>query len=206
MNRSVRPPFIFRCFDPSHLICRMNGREKKIFLTFDDGPVPEVTTEVLRILAAHGAHATFFMVGDNIRKHPEIFEKVVAGGHVAGNHTFHHLNGWKTSTSAYVDDIVQSAGLIGTKLFRPPYGRFTPAQYRHLKNDFLFVMWSLLTWDFSPLQTPETCLAMAVKHTRPGEIIVFHDSLKAAKNMLYALPGYLDAFSRQGYSFESLPQ
>jgi peptidoglycan-N-acetylglucosamine deacetylase len=204
MIRSARPPFFFRFFDPSHLVCRMPGAEKRIFLTFDDGPVPEVTPEVLRILSGYNAKATFFMVGDNIRKNPALFEQVVAGGHAIGNHTFHHLNGWKTAPAAYAEDVMRFRQYDATKLFRPPYGRFTPSQYMILKKEFLFVMWSLLTWDFSKKVTPEQCLSAAVANTRPGEIVVFHDSLKASKNVLFTLPGYLEHFARLGYSFESV--
>ena len=182
----------------------MPAREKQVYLTFDDGPVPEVTPEVLRILAGFNAKATFFMVGDNIRKHPGVFEQVVAGGHAIGNHTVHHLNGWRTSPAQYAEDVMRFRELDATRLFRPPYGRFTPSQYMILKKDFLFVMWSLLTWDFSPHVTPGECLRTAISNTRPGEIVVFHDSLKARDNMLYALPRYLERFSRQGYSFLEL--
>ena len=204
MNRSPRPPFFFRFFSPQHLVCRMPGQEKRIFLTFDDGPVPEVTPEVLKILADHDAKASFFMVGDNVKKHPEVYAQVIAGGHAAGNHTFHHLNGWKTAPAAYAEDVKRCDALFRTRLFRPPYGRFTPSQYMILRKDYLFVMWSVLTWDFSHRVTKEECLANAIRDTRPGDIIVFHDSLKAKDNMLYALPRYLEHFSKQGYSFEKV--
>jgi peptidoglycan/xylan/chitin deacetylase (PgdA/CDA1 family) len=182
----------------------MPGTDKKIFLTFDDGPVPEVTPEVLRILSAYNAKATFFMVGDNIRKYPQVFEQVVAEGHATGNHTFHHLNGWKTAPAAYAEDVMRFRQYTATKLFRPPYGRFTPSQYMILKKEFLFVLWSLLTWDFSKNVTPEQCLTAAVSNSRSGEIVVFHDSLKAKENVLFALPRYLEYFSGLGYSFSGL--
>jgi peptidoglycan/xylan/chitin deacetylase (PgdA/CDA1 family) len=204
MKRSSRPPFFFRFFSPQHLVCRMPGQEKKVFLTFDDGPVPEVTPEVLKILADHGAKASFFMVGDNVKKHPEVYEQVVSGGHAAGNHTFHHLNGWKTAPAAYAEDVKRCDALFRTRLFRPPYGRFTPSQYMILRKDYLFVMWSVLTWDFSHKITPEECLENACRDTRPGDIVVFHDSLKASKNMLYTLPRFLEHFSKQGFSFEKI--
>lgn len=179
----------------------MPGQEKKVFLTFDDGPVPEVTPEVLKILAGHDAKATFFMVGDNVRKHPDVFEQVVAGGHAVGNHTYHHLNGWTTAPASYAEDVKRCDALFRTRLFRPPYGRFTPSQYMILRKDYLFVMWSVLTWDFSSHVTPDDCLKNAISNTRPGEIVVFHDSLKARDNMLYALPRYLEYLSKQNYSF-----
>jgi peptidoglycan-N-acetylglucosamine deacetylase len=205
MNRSVRPPFFFRFFNPSHLVCRMPGRDKRIYLTFDDGPVPEVTPEVLRILKDHEAKATFFMVGDNIRKHPEVFDQVISGGHSAGNHTYHHLNGWKTAPAAYAEDVMRFSRVAPTRLFRPPYGRFTPSQYLLLRKDYLFVMWSLLTWDFSKHVSPEECLQTTISNTRSGDIVVFHDSLKARDNLLYTLPRYLECLSMENYSFALLP-
>ncbi|HNW76341.1 MAG TPA: polysaccharide deacetylase family protein [Bacteroidales bacterium] len=204
MKRAVRTPFFFRFFNPENLVSRMPDDEKAVYLTFDDGPVPEVTPEVLRILADRHVGATFFMVGDNIRKHPDIYEQVVAAGHAVGNHTFHHLNGWKIAPAAYVEDVMRVRTYSDTHLFRPPYGRFTPSQYLILKKDFRFVVWSLLTWDFSPHVTPEQCLEMAIRNTRPGEIVVFHDSLKAQRNLLYALPRYLDEFRARGYVFKLL--
>jgi peptidoglycan/xylan/chitin deacetylase (PgdA/CDA1 family) len=202
MKRSSGPPFFFRFFSPEHLVCRIPVQEKKIFLTFDDGPVPEMTPQVLQILSEYGAKATFFMVGDNVKKHPEVCEQVVAGGHVAGNHTFHHLNGWKTAPAAYAEDVRRCDPLIHTRLFRPPYGRFTPSQYMILRKDYLFVMWSVLTWDFLHRVAPEECLENAIRNTKPGDIVVFHDSLKAASNMLFTLPRYLDHFRKKGYTFE----
>jgi peptidoglycan/xylan/chitin deacetylase (PgdA/CDA1 family) len=202
MKRSSGPPFFFRFFSPEHLVCQIPVQEKKIFLTFDDGPVPEMTPQVLQILSEYGAKATFFMVGDNVKKHPEVCEQVVAGGHVAGNHTFHHLNGWKTAPAAYAEDVRRCDPLIHTRLFRPPYGRFTPSQYMILRKDYLFVMWSVLTWDFLHRVAPEECLENAIRNTKPGDIVVFHDSLKAASNMLFTLPRYLDHFRKKGYTFE----
>ena len=201
MKRSPRPPFFFRFFSPEHLICRVPGMEKKICLTFDDGPIPELTPEVLRILDRFGAKATFFMVGDNVKKHPDVFREVMEKGHAVGNHTYHHLNGWKTPPAAYAEDVRRCEELFRTRLFRPPYGRFTPSQYMILKKDYLFVMWSLLTWDFHRNVTPEDCLSNALRATRPGDIVVFHDNLKAKTNLLYTLPRYLESLSRQNYSF-----
>ena len=201
MKRSPRPPFFFRFFSPEHLICRVPGMEKKIYLTFDDGPIPELTPEVLRILDRYGAKATFFMVGDNVKRHPDVFREVMEKGHAVGNHTYHHLNGWKTPPAAYAEDVRRCEELFRTRLFRPPYGRFTPSQYMILKKDYLFVMWSLLTWDFHRNVTPEDCLSNALRATRPGDIVVFHDNLKAKTNLLYTLPRYLESLSRQNYSF-----
>ena len=204
MKRSPRPPFFFRFFSPEHLICRVPGPEKKIFLTFDDGPIPGLTPEVLRILDRYGAKATFFMVGDNVKRHPDVFREVMEKGHAVGNHTYHHLNGWKTPPAAYAEDVRRCEELFRTRLFRPPYGRFTPSQYMILKKDYLFVMWSLLTWDFHRNVTPEDCLSNALRATRPGDIVVFHDNLKAKTNLMYTLPRYLESLLQAGYTFPTL--
>lgn len=200
MIRSVRPPFFFNWFDPDHLICRVppaDGADRRIYLTFDDGPVPEATPRVLEILKQHGAKATFFMVGDNILKHPSLYEQVVSAGHAVGNHTFHHLNGWKTDTAAYAEDVMRFDALHPTPLFRPPYGRFTPSQYLMLRKRFLFVMWSVLTWDFSPKITPEECYEKTIRHMGPGEIVVFHDHPKAMPRLEYVLPRFLEECHRR---------
>jgi peptidoglycan-N-acetylglucosamine deacetylase len=203
-SRATGTPWIFRFFNPEHLITSVPVKEKVIYLTFDDGPVPGVTPEVLRILREFGARATFFMVGDNVRKHPEIHGAVMDEGHAAGNHTFHHLNGWKTSPGAYADDVMKCAERVETRLFRPPYGRFTPSQYMILKKKFRFVLWSVLTYDFRSTVTPEECLSLSLRNTRPGSIVVFHDNLKATDRLYHALPRFLAHFSSLGYRFEPL--
>jgi peptidoglycan/xylan/chitin deacetylase (PgdA/CDA1 family) len=176
--------------------------EKEIWLTFDDGPVPEITPAILDILAERNVKATFFCVGHNVAKHPEIFEQVQKAGHAIGNHTYHHLNGWKTPPAAYYEDVVRCDELFQTKLFRPPHGRFTPSQYYLLKEKYLFVMWSVLARDYHRRVTPEKCLDNAIKNTHPGSIVVFHDSIKASEKVLFALPGYLDHFLRKGFRFK----
>lgn len=204
MIRSVRPPFFCRWFSPDRLLCREEDPGRRIFLTFDDGPVPDTTPQVLKFLSDVGVKATFFHVGDNIRKHSLIFEEVRAAGHAIGNHTFHHLDGWKTAPAAYAEDVRRFDSLCRTKLFRPPYGRFTPSQYMILRKDYRFVLWSLLTWDFSSRVKPEECLSMATGNTRPGDIIVFHDNPRSEKNLLYALPRYLEACLKKGFEFDVL--
>ena len=182
----------------------MPGQEKVIYLTFDDGPVPEATPEVLDILGKYKVPATFFMVGDNIRKYPGLFDQVKQGGHAIGNHTFHHLNGWHTAPGAYIDDVNRCREFSDTNLFRPPYGRFTPSQYFLLRKDFRFILWSVLTWDFHRLTTPERCLGNAIEHTCSGSVVVFHDHEKAMGNVRYALPRFLEHFLELGYRFSSL--
>jgi peptidoglycan-N-acetylglucosamine deacetylase len=200
--RTVRPPFFYRWLSPEYLACDIPGQEKAIYLTFDDGPVPEATPEVLEILRQFDVTATFFMVGDNVRKYPGVFEKVKQDGHTVGNHTFHHLNGWHTSPGAYIDDVYRCREYFDTAIFRPPYGRFTPSQYFLLRKDFRFILWSVLTWDFHRHITPEKCLKNAIDNTQSGSVVVFHDHMKAMSNVRYALPKFLEHFLELGYRFK----
>jgi len=196
--------FLFRFFSREHLICEVSGKEKSLCLTFDDGPVPEVTPVILQILRERCVKALFFMVGENVQKNPGLFQAVVEEGHTIGNHTYHHLDGWKTPPAAYVEDVTRCNGLVNSRLFRPPYGRFTPSQYLMLRKKYRFVMWSVLTQDYAHHITPEKCLDIALKSTCPGSIIVFHDSLKASEKILFALPRFLDHCLEKGYRFEVL--
>jgi len=203
--KTVRSPFFYRWFSPRYLACDLPVSGKIVYLTFDDGPIPDVTPEILEILGDFGVKATFFMVGDNIRKNPALLEQVRNAGHAIGNHTFHHLDGWKTPPGAYVEDVMRTEQLIKTKLFRPPYGRFSISQYFLLRKEYRFVLWSVLTWDFDRHTTPEQCLSYAVDNTKPGSIVVFHDSVKSATNVRYALPRYLGHLLREGYEFHLIP-
>lgn len=199
------PPAFFRLFDKKHLITELNRDQKIIGLTFDDGPIPEVTPEVLGILEKRHAKATFFMVGNNVAKHPEIYRMIIEQGHSVGNHTWNHLNGWKTPAGEYVGNILRCNDYFTTGLFRPPYGRFTPAQYYLLRKSFRFVLWSVLSHDYSPNTTPEQCLRNVIKYSRNGSIVVFHDSIKAKDKILFALPRFIDAFMEMGYEFRGIP-
>jgi peptidoglycan/xylan/chitin deacetylase (PgdA/CDA1 family) len=201
---AVRPPFFLRWFSPEYLLCDLPGEGKVIYLTFDDGPIPEATPEVIDILARYKAQATFFMVGDNVRKYPAVFDRVKREGHAIGNHTYHHLNGWHTPTGLYMDDVYRCREYFDTRLFRPPYGRFTPSQYFQLHKDFRFILWSVLTYDFHRHTTPEQCLKNAVENTGNGSVVVFHDSLKSLENVRYVLPRFLEHFINLGYCFKSL--
>ena len=201
---AVRPPFFYRWLSPEYLVCELPREEKVIYLTFDDGPVPEATPEVLDILRSYHAIATFFVVGDNVRKHPGIFDLVTQEGHAIGNHSFHHLNGWRTSPGAYMQDVKRCREYFDSGLFRPPYGRFTPTQYFLLRKDFRFILWSVLTGDYNMNITPEQCLKNALDHTGNGSIVVFHDNLKSMEKVRFALPRYLEHFSGLGYRFEGI--
>ncbi len=202
--KPVAPPFFYRWLSPRWVICEQPDRQKELFLTFDDGPVPETTPVILDILDHFRVKATFFMVGSNVRKYPELYEEVIARGHTAGNHTFHHLNGWKTAPGAYLEDADRCRELVPGDLFRPPYGRFTPSQYFLMRNRYRFILWSVLTWDFHPGVTPEQCLAHALTFTRGGSVVVFHDNIKALEKVQYALPRYLERLPSMGLTPASL--
>ncbi|MCU0433689.1 MAG: polysaccharide deacetylase family protein [Bacteroidia bacterium] len=200
MNTLVRPPRLLQQVYPGAL-WRMPGRQKIIYLTFDDGPVPGVTTGALAVLAQFGVKATFFCVGDNVQKHPEVFAQLVAGGHRIGNHTFNHLDGWKHPRMAYLRNVQQCAGCVDSNLFRPPYGRMRPSQHHAIRKQYKVVMWDVLSCDFDPGLTGDACLEMTLLYSRPGSIVVFHDSLKAAPRMLYALPRYIETMLNDGWEF-----
>ncbi len=186
---------------------RMKDTPKCIFLTFDDGPIPEVTPFVLKTLAEYGAKATFFCVGDNIQKHPDIYKSLIDAGHQVGNHTHNHLNGWKTEDTRYLQNVEACATCLpeGTKLFRPPYGKIKKTQLQSLLPAYHIIMWDVLTYDFDAKLRPETCLQKTQKHTREGSIVVFHDSLKAEKNLRYVLPRYMAWAVGKGFTFSALP-
>jgi len=192
------------------LIWRIPTQEKKLYLTFDDGPVPTITEFVLTELEKANAKATFFCIGDNVRKHPEVFRKIIKDGHAIGNHTFNHLKGWNTPVKTYVDNVKlcdnqlkADNSQLSIQLFRPPYGRIKRSQIKALK-EYKIIMWDVLAHDYSKNISPDRCLKGSIAATRPGSIIVFHDSLKAEKNMSYALPRFLDHFSNKGFTFEGI--
>jgi peptidoglycan-N-acetylglucosamine deacetylase len=183
-----------------------------VYLTFDDGPVPEVTEFVLDQLEVYKAKGTFFCVGDNLRKHPAIAERVSQAGHALANHTFHHLSGWQTPTADYLENIRLCDGQLQVlrgkeerkTLFRPPYGNISRKQMHMLKPEYELVMWDVLSYDFDASLAPPQCLDQTLASTRPGSIVVFHDSLKAARNLTYVLPRYLERLSGLGYTFAAL--
>lgn len=203
--KGINTPWIYRFFNPEYLICNIPVNENILYLTFDDGPVPEVTPRVLEILNDRNARATFFMVGDNVRKHPGLFREIVQAGHAIGNHTFHHLNGWKIAPGSYVEDVFRCEELFKTSLFRPPYGKFTPSQYFLLRKHYRFILWTVLTHDYSPRVSPEKSLNIAIQYSGPGAIVTFHDSVKASEKVIYALPRFLDHCIGLGYRFDVIP-
>lgn len=199
-----QPPLAYRLLFPE-AIWRIKHRGRKVvYLTFDDGPVPEVTPQVLDLLDHYGVKATFFLVGDNVRRSPELFEEIKRRGHAWGNHTMHHLQGIKVPTFHYMRDITEANLLIGSPLFRPPHGLLRWTQAAAIKTHYNIVMYDLVTRDYSKKLTGEQVLDNVRRYARNGSIIVFHDSLKAQKNMLYALPRAIEWLKSQGYEFESM--
>lgn len=181
---------------------RMNPDEKAVYLTFDDGPIPVVTPWVVDLLGHYGIKATFFMVGDNVRKHPQEFRLVIEAGHRVGNHTFNHLKGLFTDTREYVDNVEKADALIHSNLFRPPHGMLRRSQYEELSKRYQFVMWDLVTRDYSKRMNGEDVLANVKKYARNGSIITFHDSLRSEENLKYALPRAIEWLLEQGYEFK----
>jgi peptidoglycan/xylan/chitin deacetylase (PgdA/CDA1 family) len=199
----VRPPQLLRSYYRKS-VWRMNKDEPVIYLTFDDGPIEDLTPWVLDVLKHYNVKATFFCVGENIERNKSIFDRLLNEGHGAGNHTYNHIKGWKTPTSEYLDNVEKCEQLLETKLFRPPYGRITKPQFNKLSEDYKVVFWDVLSYDYDKFVTPETCLANSIKYTRPGSIIVFHDNIKAQKNLKFALPQYIEHFLKLNYKFATL--
>ena len=203
LEMMMKTNFLVKIIYPQ-LLWGMPAGGKEIFVTFDDGPHPEITPEVLKILARYQAKATFFCVGQNVEKYPETYREIISHGHQVGNHTYNHLKGWETSDEVYFENIKKCRQLVGSNLFRPPHGRIKRSQIKFLKNDYKIVMWSVLSYDFSKEISKEKCLQIAQKYTKSGSIVVFHDSEKAAENMLYALPRFLGHFQNKGFVFKPI--
>lgn len=199
-----QPPKLYRLLYPRSLWCKPIEGKKTVYLTFDDGPIPEITPWVLDLLDKHDIKATFFCVGDNVRKHPEVYAEVLKRGHRVGNHTFNHLQGVKTRTKNFVKNAELASEYIESDLFRPPHGHMRFPQYWALKDRYRIVMWDVVTRDYSKLLNPTDVFNNVKRYTRDGSIIVFHDSLKAEKNMKEALPKSIEWLIEQGYSFRLL--
>ena len=203
----VKTPSLLKKLYPE-CIWNMETKKNEIYLTFDDGPHPQVTQFVLDELKKFNAKATFFCIGKNVKEHFDIYKQIISEGHRPGNHTFNHLNGWKTADKKYLDDIKQAADIIDSPFFRPPYGRATKFQMKALQEDkfqLKTIMWDVLSGDFDEKITPENCYLNVVKYAKAGSIIVFHDSLKALPRLQYALPLVLRFFSEKGFVFKVLP-
>ncbi|WP_299222837.1 polysaccharide deacetylase family protein [uncultured Psychroserpens sp.] len=196
-------------------IWNMPTTEKELYLTFDDGPTPIITEWTLDILKQYDAKATFFCIGSNIEKHPEIFKQIVNQGHTIGNHTHHHVKGWKSKTKNYLNDVAKaksvidstsdSKSLFTTPLFRPPYGQIKVRQGKQLTElGYKIIMWDVLSFDWDQNVSEAQCYSNVISKSKEGSIIVFHDSIKASKNMMYALPKMLKHFNDKGYKFRAL--
>ena len=183
---------------------KVNADEPVMYLTFDDGPVPEITDWVLNELKKHNAKASFFCVGLNVKKNPALFERIKNEGHAIGNHTYQHLNGWDTENIPYFHDVRHCANLVKSELFRPPYGKLKPKQVQFLQRHYQIIMWDVLSGDFDQSLDKEKCFMNVVNGAGHGSIVVFHDSYKAEKNLKYTLPKVLKYFSKLGYRFENL--
>lgn len=195
----------------SGYLWRYNTAEKVVYLTFDDGPTPDVTDWVLDVLSLYGAAATFFLIGKNVEKHPKLAHRIIDAGHVIGNHSYSHANGWKVKTKSYVRDVLRGKQIIQeytgvqTQLFRPPYGRISQRQAGLIRRNDQIVMMDVLSGDFDTELTGESCFRNVTRHTKPGSIIVFHDSKKAQSRLEYSLPKTLEFLKENGYRFKSLP-
>lgn len=214
-----RTPFFLPLLYPK-LTWRIPTDKKSIYLTFDDGPVPGPTDFVLDVLKRYNLKGTFFCIGDNVRKHPDVFKRIIAEGHVVGNHTYNHLNGWNTPIDKYIENVnLCDAMVAGCQLpvtgnpqpetcnyFRPPYGRITSKQINALKANYKIIMWDVLTQDYDQRISQNKCLNGSIGATRNGSITVFHDSYKADRNLSFVLPRYIEYFLEKGYSFNTIQQ
>lgn len=205
LNRLMeRPPLLYRMLFPE-TVWRLHFKPRTVYLTFDDGPIPEVTPWVLDTLDHYGVKATFFCVGENVQRNPELFQELLRRGHSVGNHTMNHMQGAKVSTKVYLHNVFQANELIHSSLFRPPHGLLRWAQSKVLRSRFAIIMYDLVSHDYSRKLTGEQVFENVKHFARNGSIIVFHDSLKAEKNMKYALPRSIEWLRNEGYEFAKIP-
>lgn len=206
----VKTPLVAKKMFPNY-VWDISTQTKELYLTFDDGPTPKITNWTLDLLKKYNAKATFFCIGVNIEKHPDIFQNIIKDGHSIGNHTQHHVKGWKTKTEGYINEVLDAEKHIElylskkSNLFRPPYGQIKPKQGKKLMAlDYKIIMWDVLSFDWQKEISEVECLENVISKSKEGSIIVFHDSIKASKNMMYALPRILEYFSEKGFTFKAL--
>ncbi len=197
---SITPPLWLKWLYGRGFLWDIKTNQRQVYLTFDDGPIPGITDWVLSQLEEYGFKATFFCIGSNVHKHPQVYQNVLKAGHAVGNHTFNHINGFNVTLKEYSTNINNCAQVVDSKLFRPPYGKINYRQRQWVLKGYKPVMWSVLSADFDTTISPEQCLHNAIKHTQPGSIVLFHDSVKAEKNLRYTLPRYLAWLKQEGYT------
>lgn len=201
-----KTPWLFKKMFPER-IWRIDTDEKILYLTFDDGPHPEATSFVLDELKKYNVKATFFCVGQNVKENFSVYQRLINEGHKPGNHTYNHLNGWKTNDKIYVENIAKAAKIIDSDLFRPPYGRITKFQIKAISGELLHlktIMWDVLSGDFDASVNGENCYLNVINNAKPGSIIVFHDSMKSFTTLRYALPKVLEYYAEKEYKFRTL--
>ncbi len=201
----ITPPYLVRRLSPKEIIWSIDNPDKKIHLTFDDGPLPEITNELLSLLDDFGAKATFFCQGRQLEKHPEFIEKFIRKGHSIGNHTYSHINAWKSNPIDFRNDVLQFQKIYPSRLFRPPYGNIPFCDYKYFAHNYSIIMWSLMSYDFDERITTEKIIKLFKSCTRTGYIWVFHDNEKAGKKAIQTLPVLLEYFTSKGFTFDALP-
>lgn len=200
----IKTPSIFKPL-ASDLVWSIATKSKEVYLTFDDGPTPDVTDQVLDLLSEFKAKATFFCLGKNAASSGDLYKKILASGHTTGNHTWDHPDGWVTKRSLYLKNVNDASVVISSSLFRPPYGHITPGQISELKNRFKIIMWDVLSADFDENNSPQKCFDNVRKNAGSGSIVVFHDNVKSEKNMVPSLRMTLKYFTDEGYTLRSIP-
>jgi peptidoglycan/xylan/chitin deacetylase (PgdA/CDA1 family) len=205
---TIKTPWLLKKLYPG-CTWKINTKEKIIYLTFDDGPHPEATPFVLQTLAAYNAKATFFCIGKNVVEYPDIYRRIISEQHRVGNHTYNHLNGWKVGDQQYFENILLASKHIDSKIFRPPYGKISAFQVRHLRDEplkYKIIMWDVLSGDFDTFLTGQQCSFNVTRNAGNGSIVVFHDSEKAFPRLKIALNECLSFFSGKGFRFETIPR
>ena len=204
MLQLIKSPKILQ-FLFADFLWKIDTNEKVIYLTFDDGPHPVITPWIIDVMNQYDAKGTFFLIGDAVTRHPELYQLYIANGHQVGNHTYKHIKGWKSGKKKYLKEIAQCAEIVESSLFRPPYGQINLQSIIDIKKEYKIVMWDVLSWDFDSETSSELCLSNVINCSKEGSIVVFHENEKSMKNIMYALPKVLEHFAKQGYQFKAIP-